>query len=85
MPRLDLFEGLGMVKLEIRAASLHRALCRNEMLPRLPQLDVRGRTLQRLEDGDVVTGAEHRAMIRDDPLRAPLGRQRRQEELQERW
>ena len=54
------------------------------MLPGLAQLDVRGFDLQRLQNGHVILGAEHCAMVGDDALRAPRGGQGGKEPWQER-
>jgi len=63
---------------------LHLKLGFNEVLPGLAQLDVLGCNLQRFQDGHGSMGLEHRAMIGDDALRAPIGGEGGKEQLQER-
>jgi hypothetical protein len=84
LERVDLLQGLGVFTLEVREAELHLALRLNQVRPRLPQCDIRGLELQGLEKGHGGPGTEHRAMIGDEALRAPIGRQCRTEELEDR-
>jgi len=80
---LDLLSRAGLFALEVRQAALPLPLGLNEVLPGLAPRDVLGLDRQRLEQGPVILGADHRAMIGDESFRTPLGGQGGQEALQE--
>ena len=80
---LHLLDRARLFELAVRQASLHLTLRLNKVLPGLAQLAVLRLDLSRLQNGHGIIGAAHRAMIGDDALRAPRGRQGRKEQLQE--
>jgi len=71
-------------KLAVGSPQLHLQLRLNQVLPRLPLLDIRWFNLSRPQDSLVIMGAEDGAMVGDDHLGASLLREGRTQELEHR-